>query len=175
MTQPTTPNATTGKSIYLDGFVLEDVNDIAGKEIYVPGNNFTKILCPLPHNFTNYQPVVEGKDYVKQHEVCTSYNNTNEWIPISKILYGSYNPQSRRIIALPIQNDNKEGEKDIKTDWLEKKKLFDEIEQRLINKVTSMDDIELLDIFNEWMNLRNGLNTNWIEYIKQKLNNITNK
>lgn len=175
MTQPTTPNATPGKSIYLDGMIYEDIDDafmplIIGWMAYLKGSpKVNKYLCPPPHNFTNYQDVTGL--YVKQWQ----WLRRDIWSECTEEQYNTYSPTSRRIIALPIQNDNKEGGKDIKTDWLEKKKLFDEIEQRLINKVTSMDDIELLDIFNEWMNLRNGLNTNWIEYIKQKLNNITNK
>lgn len=88
MTQPTTPNATPGKSIYLDGFVLE------GYEKSYSSYSYTnRISCPAPHPFTNYQDVT-GLYRIEYKRIDTA------------------NGMKAEPYALPLQNDNKEGEKE---------------------------------------------------------------
>ena len=101
-------NATPGKAIYLDEFIYEEGTPIG--KCY---------QCDLPNPFTNNQVLTEGVDYVKQWHVKPG-GQTN-WINVDEATYEIYyNQDRRRIIALPIQAEKREGEKtaaDVKYKW----------------------------------------------------------
>jgi len=95
----THPNATPGKAIYLDEFIYEEGIPIG--KCY---------QCDLPNPFTNNQVLTEGVDYVKQWHVKPG-GQTN-WINVDEATYEIYyNQDRRRIIALPLQAEKREGEK----------------------------------------------------------------
>lgn len=108
----THPNATPGKAIYLDEFIYEEGTPIG--KCY---------QCDLPNPFTNNQVLTEGVDYVKQWHVKPG-GQTN-WINVDEATYEIYynvvwhfkSPSSfqdrRRIIALPLQAEKREGANEI--------------------------------------------------------------
>lgn len=103
-------NATPGKSIYLDGFVLEGYKPhgvVGGVNMLNATYQYThKFPCPVQHSFVNGQDVTGL--YKKMYQVL--YCGT--WFNVNDQLY-NYEPEStRRIIALPIQADKQEGEKE---------------------------------------------------------------
>lgn len=105
----THPNATPVKAIYLDEFIYEEGTPIG--KCY---------QCHLPNPFTNNQVLTEGIDYVKQWQIRTL--GLTEWNNCTQKEYETtYSfPQERRIIALPIQAEKREGEKtaaDVKYKW----------------------------------------------------------
>jgi len=105
----THPNATPVKAIYLDEFIYEEGTPIG--KCY---------QCHLPNPFTNYQVVREGVDYVKQWQVKPG-GQTN-WINVDEATYEIYyNQDRRRIIALPLQAEKREGEKESVIDFIERR------------------------------------------------------
>mgnify|MGYP006921344623 CR=1 FL=1 len=96
----THPNATPVKAIYLDEFIYEEGTPIG--KCY---------QCDLPNPFTNNQVLTEGVDYVKQWHVKPG-GQTN-WINVDEATYEIYyNQDRRRIIALPLHAEKREGEKE---------------------------------------------------------------
>ena len=106
----THPNATPGKAIYLDEFIYEEGTPIG--KCY---------QCDLPNPFTNNQVLTEGIDYVKQWQIRTL--GLTEWNNCTQKEYETtYSfPQERRIIALPIQAEKREGEKESVIDFIERR------------------------------------------------------
>lgn len=105
----THPNATPGKAIYLDEFIYEEGTPIG--KCY---------QCDLPNPFTNNQVLTEGVDYVKQWHVKPG-GQTN-WINVDEATYEIYyNQDRRRIIALPLQAEKREGEKESVIDFIERR------------------------------------------------------
>lgn len=113
----TQTKATTGKSIYLDGFIYEGsdgafVPEKLGFINYFKNDpQINKVLCPLPHPFTNYQELQEGVDYVKQWQIKPG--GQTRLVDVDEDVYNIHpKPDRCRIIAISIHAEKREGEEE---------------------------------------------------------------
>lgn len=114
----THPNATPGKAIYLDEFIYEEGTPIG--KCY---------QCDLPNPFTNNQVLTEGVDYVKHYEHWCNNKSTLNGIDtkLFDTTLEQYNKDAKcpdcylKVIALPLQAEKREGEKESVIDFIERR------------------------------------------------------